>query len=217
MAGTGVQRVARALPLHDHLLPFHREIGALPSSQASVPVPLACKAGLPSLVLSPCVHTFLLLALSWGNEKLLMSHRGPFSSRPMADSAAPTEARIHSFHPSHGWRWGPMSLGRERPYELTYLPHSHPKPSFLCLQEGSLWTSLLPQQRWEAGRVSYLVGHLSRLERNTPLPYQVLCQLRTYESQMSQQMETMFNTDKWLCFCLGAIYFWSPEDYLDVS
>ena len=122
MAGTGVQRVARALPLHNHLLPFHREIGSLPSSQASVLVPLACKAGLPSLVLSPCVHTFLLLALSWGNEKLLMSHRGPFSSRPMADSAAPTEARIHSFHPSHGWRWGPMSLGRERPYELTYYP-----------------------------------------------------------------------------------------------
>ena len=39
------------------------------------------------------------------------------------------------------------------------------------------------------------MGHLSRLERNTLLPYQVLCQLRTYESQMSQRMETMFNTD----------------------
>lgn len=35
MAGIGVQRVARALHLHNHLLPFHGEIGALPSSQAS--------------------------------------------------------------------------------------------------------------------------------------------------------------------------------------
>lgn len=101
-----------------------------------------------------------------------------------------------------------MSLRRERPHELTYLPHSHPKPSFLCLQEGSLWISFLPQQRWEAGRVSYLVGHLSRLERNTSLPYQVLCQVRTYELQMSQQMETIFNTDK--CWYCEYVSVWGP-------
>ena len=82
--------------------PLHRLLGF---------VPLACKAGLLSLVLSPCVHTFLLLALSWGNEKLPMSHRGPFSSRPWLTQLLPQRpGYIPSTHPTVGGRgqchWG---------------------------------------------------------------------------------------------------------------
>lgn len=84
-----------------------------------------------------CVHTFLLLALSWGNEKLLMSHRSPSSSRlPWLTQLLP-QSQDHSFaHPTVGGRG--QCCWERGPHELTYLPHSLLKPSFLCLQEGSL-------------------------------------------------------------------------------
>lgn len=104
----------------------------------------ACKAGLPDLVVSPCVHT-LLKVLSWGSE-----------------TAADESCRAFLL-PVHGWlssnhrgqdtfppptsQWPPLEgagVTGERKATWSYLSLSHPKPNFLHLQEASSWMPLSP-------------------------------------------------------------------------
>lgn len=163
--------------------PFSQRNWNTPSSQASMPISLSLQGWAPwAWFWAPvCMHFSSPRSHCLGAVKQLpMSHAGSSSSRSVADSAAPTEAKAHSFHPHHSgllWKghWG------ERGHMNTAIVN---RASFAYTKAHCVDASSF-QQPWEAGRVSYHVGHLRGLERNTPLPHQVLCQLRTYELQMS--------------------------------